>query len=450
MAMTTDPLSGAYRKNTKERKRMELRKISIALLALLLAGVAMVPLVSADEAYNDAMNASNGIKRILTPDELKDAPTHPPKIFDLQSVADSKTTPEINNRETKFIFVVIPQNNITKTTNRGSSDLDSVTIPKSSVRFIYQRPGSKAGIPDISQAGAVPAEGPVSVLWAPSHMVEMSDIGDLMTLTFPQDLIMNYNTLDEAQKSIASYEDENLQIDSDTVPPVEAQLISKAVTANDFQERSWYIDSGCADQINGVTGKIYPQGSSNNGESYFSYHEMEIYLSRSPFTSAPDAIEFISYHRTDNQKRAFIAVWDEGTSHTVLDIDVTSKSYVEYYLYIENSAGWVYWTHFRDPATGTWYTASYDDSDNPSYYVRDLRGSTELLSLGHVPPLYSFSTETSPISVDWTRTTSGWLTPIQSVVWNYYTANQQYVDTWAWWNSNDGIDTTHYCGSSLT
>jgi hypothetical protein len=271
-----------------------------------------------------------------------------------------------------------------------------------------------------------------------------------MTLTLPQDLLMNYNDVNEAQRSIASSGSDNLQIDSDTIPAGETQLSSRAVTASDFQERSWYIDSNCADQINGVTGKIYPLGSYNNGESYFSYHEMEIYLSRSPYTSTPDAVEFISYHRTDNQKRAFVAMWDEGTSYTMLDIDVTTKTYVEYYFYIENSAGWVYWMHFRDPATGTWYTASYNDSDNPSYYVRDLRGSTELLSLQHVPPLYSFNTETSPIRVDWTRTTSGWLTPSQTVTWNYYTANQQYVDTWAYWNSNNGIDTVHYCGSGVT
>ncbi len=430
---------------------MSYLKTCVVLLALMLAAMAIVSYVSAaEEPYNDAINASKGIKTVLTPDELKNAPVHPPKIFDLQTLADSKTTPEVNDREIKFIFVVIPQKEIMKKTSYGSAGLASATIPKSSVKFIYQQPGSKAAMPDISQAGTVQADGPVSILWAPSHMVEISDNGDMMTIEFPEDILMNYNDIREAQKSIASSRVVNLQIDSDSNPPGETQLISKAVTASDFLERSWYLDSNCADQINGVTGKIYPQGSYNNGESYFSYHEMEIYLSRSPYTTTPDAIEFVSYHRTDNQKRAFVAVWDDGPSYTVLDIDATSLSYLEYYFYIENSAGWVYWMHFRDPATGTWYTASYNDSDNPSYYVRDLRGSTELLSLLHVPPLYSFSTETTPIRVDYTRTTSGWKTPSQTVSWNYYTPNMQYVNTGAYWNGNGGIDTTHYCGYDAT
>jgi hypothetical protein len=429
---------------------MSYLKTCVVLLALLLAAMAMVPCVSAGEPYNDVINASKGIKTILTPDELRNAPVHPPKIFDLQTLADSKTTPELNDRDIKFIFVVIPQKDILKTAREGSAGLASVTIPKSSVSFIYQQPGLKAAIPDISQTGATSVDGPVSILWAPNHMVEISDNGDVMTIVFPQDILMNYNDIHEAQKSIASSREVYLQIDSDSNPPGEAQLISKAVTASDFLERSWYLDSSCADQINGITGKIYPQGSYNNGESYFSYHEMEIYLSRSPYTTTPDAIEFISYHRTDNQKRAFVAVWDDGPSYTVLDIDATSVSYLEYYFYIENSAGWVYWMHFRDPATGTWYTASYNDSDNPSYYVRDLRGSTELLSLQHVPPIYTFMTQTSPIRVDYTRTTRGWKTPSQTVSWNYYTPNMQYVNTGAYWNGNGGIDTTHYCGFDAT
>ncbi|MFA4878093.1 MAG: hypothetical protein WC586_11840 [Methanoregula sp.] len=427
---------------------MKLRSIGVVLL-LLMAAMAMVPMVSAEELYNGAINPPNEIKKELTMDELRDAPVHPPKIYDLQSLADRKSTPQVNDREKKFILVIIPQKDI-KTTIDGSAGLISVTVPKSSARFINQKSGSKAPIPDLSLAGPVQTEGPVSVLWAPSHMVEISENGDLMTILFPQDLLMKYSDLNEARERTVSSRDNNLQIYSDTIPSAESQQISSTIRASDFQERSWYKDNNCAHHINGITGKIYPSGSYNNGESYFSYHEMEIYLSRYPYSTTLDTAEVISFHRTDNQKRAFFALWDEGTSYTMLDIDVTNKPYVEYYFYIENSAGWIYWMHFRDPSTGTWYSSSYNDSDNPSYYVRDLRGSTELLSLQHVPPLFSFRTQTSPIRVDYTRTTTGWFTPSQTVTWNYYTANQQYVDTWAWWNSNGGIDTTHYCGSGIT
>ena len=424
-------------------------RFGVVLLLLMAAAILIVPIVSAnDESYNDLINASKGIKKYLTPDEIKMAPGHEPMIFDLQTMANKQTSPELNDRTLEFVYIIVPQTSIKKVSGNDTPGLVSIIVPNSSVKKFSIQAGAKAAIPDTSFAAVPSILGPIAILWAPKDMVEISATGDSMRLIVPENLLMKFENLADAQIQIGTSKTENLQIAKDTTPPIESKILSGAAAANDFQERSYYYDSACAHHINGVTGKIYPSGSYNYGESYFSYHEMEIYLSRSPFTSVPDVVEFVLYHRTDNQKRAFVAMWDEGISYTVLDIDATSVSYLEYYFYIDSSG--VYTMQFRNPSTGTYYTATWNDSDNPSPYVRDLRGSTELLSLAHVPPLYAFNTVTSPIRVDYTRTVSGgFQTPSQTTTWNGYTPNMQYVNHLAFWNSNGGIDTSHQCGSGV-
>jgi hypothetical protein len=433
----------------KMKTKFGMRALGL-LLVVALAGAVFVPAVSASNevSYGTASSLEES-KKYLTPEELENAPSHEPKIYDLRSLANTETLPELNNKQIEFIYSVFKETDFLDTIQSDSGGIITVKIQKGSLTFFSKQSGEPAKTPEFKLTESIKTKGPIFVLWAPKDLIEISETDDSITLKFPKELLIKYEDIADAQNSIAESREVNLQITSDTLPTLESSLISKNLLANDFQERSMYSDSGCADQINGITGKIYPGSSYNNGESYFSYHEAEIFLSRPPYTSRPDTIEFISYHRTDNQKRAFVAVWDEGTSHTVLDLDATSITYLEYYLYIENSGGWTYWIHFRNPSTGTWYTTSYDDSDNPSYYVKELMGSTELLSLQNVPPAYSFQTITSPIRVDLTRTTSDWATPQLTLSWDGYTPNEQYVDQQASWNGNQGIDTSHYCGSSI-
>ena len=420
------------------------------LLVLALAGAIFVPVVSANnEVSYSTADPLKESKKYLTPEELKNVPFHEPKIYDLQSLANTNTVPELNNEQIEFVYYLFTEAEIVGGTQSDSGDFITVEVPKSSLKFFSQQAGIPAVIPDDTLAESVQTKGAIFALWVPKDLIEISEEKDSLVMKFPKELLIEYKNINDAQKSIKKSREINLQIISDTMPPLESSLISENKLSNDFQERSWYSDINCADQINGLRGKIYPSDSYNLGESYFSYHEMEIYLSRPPYTEYPDTVEFISHHRTDDQKRAFVAVWDDGVSHTVLDLDATSLTYLEYYLYIENSGGCVYLIYFRDPSTGTWYTTSYDDSNDPSYYVRDLLGSTELLSLQHVPPIYSFQTVTSPISVDGTRIASNWFTPRQTVSFDGYTPNEQYVNQQASWNGNGGIETSHYCGSGV-
>src|SRR5208337_450097 len=248
-------------------------------------------------------------------------------------------------------------------------------------------------------------EGSVVILWAPKEILSIATSGEYTTIKAPERILLHYKSQDESFASVKKSAHENLLISHDSYPAgVPMKSLQQTATTQDFAERSWYYDANCAHQVTGAQGVIDPSTSSNNGESYFSYHEMEIYLERDT-----DCIEFVSYHRTDGQIRIFVSMHDDGYLSTPIDIDATNLPYMNYYLSID--APYWYTTRLQNPLTGTWYTNTWTDSDNFSRYIKSLRGSSELLSLQHVPPIYSFHTATSPISVDSVRNlaTGNWV-----------------------------------------
>jgi hypothetical protein len=300
-------------------------------------------------------------------------------------------------------------------------------------------------VPDDLTSAEKPIDGPVVILWAPKEILSIGASGDKTTITVPERILMRYTSQEESRASVKKYANENLLISHDTYPaavPMK-QVQNAATTSGDFAERSWYYDANCAHQITGIQGVIDPSTSYNNGESYFSYHEMEVYLERDT-----DCIEFVSYHRTDGQIRVFVSIHDDYYLYTPIDIDATNLPYVNYYLSID--APYWYTTRLQNPLTGTWYSNSWTDSDNFSRYIKSLRGSTELLSLQHVPPLYSFHTETNPITGDYIRNSAGsWVRPNQAFTDMGAIPNEQYVHGTKSWSSGT-IVTTHECGSGVS
>ncbi|MDK2975175.1 MAG: hypothetical protein PWP08_1546 [Methanofollis sp.] len=277
----------------------------------------------------------------------------------------------------------------------------------------------------------------ILVLWVPKDIVHSEKNGNNITIQFPNDVLLEYSDISQFKENIKTYADEVVDTEEDF--PLSSTM-NPAVLADRtlYQERAQYVrDSSYT--VTGVTGILDPSSYSNNGRSFTSYHEIEIYLNGQDNTA-----EFISQIRDDGRYRYWVVIWDDGTYYTMLDKTTNSPPYMEYYLYLENG---VYWFHLRNPDSGAWETSSYDDSDNPATRVDWLMGSTELyLDSG----TESFRVETRPIREDWTRTSDdSWYRPRTTFDWYTYTPNEQYVSISAQWTTDDRIETTHVGGSSV-
>ena len=430
---------------------MEQRKIRFALLALLLAAMAIIPLVSAEEVYlcqgtdNCITSRPLGVNSMNPDEKIQNGPTHVPVIFDDLLVKGVEGIPNNVQRKEEYLFLEIPASVVSKSGNSPDDGLVTITVPTSSLAYREELTGMPAPVPDDLVSAEKSIDGPVVILWAPKEILSIAVSYDKTTITVPERNLLKYKSLEESRLSVKKSANENLLISHDTYPAgVQMKQVQNAViTSGDFAERSWYYDANTAHHVTGVRGVIDPSTSYNNGESYFSYHEMEIYLERDT-----DCIEFVSYHRPDGQIRIFVSIHDDYYLYTPLDIDATNLPYVNYYLSID--APYWYTTRLQNPLTGTWYSNTWTDSDNFSRYIKSLRGSTELLSLQHVPPLYSFHTATNPITGDYIRNSLGiWVRPNQAFTDMGAIPNQQYVHGTRSWSSGR-IVTTHESGSGVS
>ncbi|MDD1702320.1 MAG: hypothetical protein LUQ31_05010 [Methanoregula sp.] len=424
---------------------MKRMKIGVMLLALLLAAMAMVPMVSAEDYLCQGnINCTTADTLINVNSSVSNGPSHEPIIFDDLLVKGSDASANSVQRTEEFLFLEIPTTVLSKSSTETDNGMVSITVPTVSLQYVEERTGTPAPVPENLLSKNSSIQGAVTVLWAPKAILTISSSGSSTTIQVPERILLKFDTHNESVAAIKKSANENLQIKHDSYPAgVTSKSLLQATTSQDFAERSWYYDANCAHQVTGAQGVIEPSSSYNNGESYFSYHEIEIYLERDT-----DCIEFVSYHRTDGQKRIFVSMHDDGVLSTPIDIDATNLPYMNYYLSIDSP---YYSTRLQNPLTGTWYTNSWNDSNDFSRYIKSLRGSTELLSLQHVPPIYSFHTATNPITVDSVRNsaTGTWVLPNQDFTDMGMDTSQSYVHGTKSWN-NGRIVTTHECGSTVS
>ncbi|MFA4878098.1 MAG: hypothetical protein WC586_11865 [Methanoregula sp.] len=424
---------------------MQLRNLSIVLLALLLAAMAMVPMVSAAEEQTPAPGST-----AIPPDI--DPNYHPIRygILDEPPFAKVTKNPNDNKEQIEFVYVLVSKDWLATNGLTDSNGSVTFSIPHRQVHFVKQQAGSPAHVPtDFLGESSSLADRPLSVIWAPKNLLRVQEKGESVSITCPQAMLLNFNNMKETKSKLESAKNENLLIPEVPADSSAASAIQRAasISSTSLAERRFYSDYFNLHRINGVTGKMQPAGFSNSGESFFSYHEMELYLQQ-----PTDAVEYIVYHRTDGRIIDFVSVHDDYALSTPLTMDVTDLStYLEWYFYIENGPVW--YMHFRNPISGTWYTASHTDTVNMSRYVTQITPSTELY-LNSVPPSHYFYTQTSPFQADWTRTVgwSGgneWHTPQETTSAGSLPANNQYLQLTSNWDTSGRIVTTQVCGSSV-
>jgi hypothetical protein len=420
---------------------MKHTKPSIILLALLLA--AMVPAVS-------AAGEQSGIEVNQIAQPVIDPDYHPDDygILDEPPFAKATINPDDNKEQIKFVYALVSEKWLK--TNGLVDGNGSVTfsVPSSQVHFVKSKAGIPAHVPtDFLSEFPEPADTSVSVLWAPENLLQVQPDHNVITITCPQAMFLNFKDMKEIKSKLESAKSENLQIPEVPFDSSGDQAeMNRLLTSGSFAERKDYTDYFNLHSINGVTGKMQPASFSNSGESFFSYHEIELYLQQ-----PTDAVEYIVYHRTDGRVIDFVSVHDDYALSTPLSMDVTSLStYLEWYFYIESGPVW--FMHFRNPVSGTWYTASHSDTVNLSNYVTKITPSAELY-LDNVPPTYYFYTLTSPFQADWTRTAglSGyeWHSPQETTSAGSNPTNNQYVYLAANWDSSGRIVSTQACGSTV-
>ncbi|MDO9323571.1 MAG: hypothetical protein Q7T80_01285 [Methanoregula sp.] len=421
---------------------MKHMKICIVLLALLMATMAMVPMVSAEE--------KSRVEEIRTIQPVIDPNYNPVEygIADEPPFAKVTVNPNDNKGQIEFVYVLVSKEWLK--TNGLTDKNDSVTfsVPSNQVHFVTNKAGTPAHVPtDFLSESAALADDSISVLWAPTNVVHIQKKSDFVTITCPHTLLLNFKNMKETESTLQSAKSENLQIPEVPLDSATDQLkLKKSLLASaNPAERKYYTDYFNLHSINGATGMMQPASYSNSGESFTSYHEIELYLQQST-----DAVEYIVYQRSDGRVIEFVSVHDDYVLSSPLTMDVTGLStYMEWYFYIESGPVW--YMHFRNPISGTWYSAWHTDTVNLSNRITKITPSTELTL--NVPPVDYFYTLTSPFRVDWTRTAglSGneWHYPIDTTSAGSNPTNYQYVQLTSNWDSSGRIVSSQACGSSV-
>lgn len=413
----------------------EKSRIALAFLAgILLVGMLLAPVASAESESEDVVYVptAEGVERV-TPPEFQ------PNILDKLLIKPSISESRTNAHSIEFVGAAFSPSWIDRYDQDPRSDQIEISLSEDHILTKTISSGSTAPVPAeladllVGTAG----EEAILVLWVPKDLIYLGKDGNNVTIKIPKGILLKYPDVSQFKENISAYADEVMDTDEGIIL---SSAMNPAVLASStlYQERAQY-SRNAAYAVTGVTGMLAPYSYSNNGRSFTSYHEIEIYLN-----GQGNIAEFISHIHDDGRYRYWVVIWDDGTYYTMLDKTTNGPPYMEYYLYLESG---VYWFHLRNPNTGAWETSSYDDSDNPATHVNWLMGSTELY-LGSGTE--DFRVETRPIKEDWTRILDGsWYEPRTTFSWYKYTPDEQYVSISAQWTGDGRIETTHVGGSSV-
>ena len=414
---------------------MRLRKLSIILLALLLAGMAMVPMVSAE--------SSSGKIIVTTPQQgnnlsnagtLQKLPDFQPGINDklsyeeeqrlLKKYVQSPSVPESDMAQVIFSKTWFTQND-----NDPQSDMIQLTFPV-----------TRINTPDVKDDEAI------VMLRVPKKMLELDDTNadsGMITISYPENMFEGFSNLNEKDIKLQERQkaSETKLFGEQSAPTFQKNQKTAGTKSIDRQVRAWYQrDTGYS--VSKVIGLMDPTSYSNSGESFRNYDEREIYLDRTG-----DTIEFITDFTDSGGVYAWVAVYDEGTWSTAwnwLNIEVSGTlQQINYRFYINSG---VYDLWLQDTSSGTWYYNSYNDTDNPSTRVNWLVGSTEVDTVGGISNY--FRTETNQIRDDYTYAGSSWYSPQTTFDWNSYSSDEQYVYINAWFDGSGRLITQHIAGQN--
>jgi len=388
---------------------MELRKTIIVLLALLLVGVAMVPMVSAGKDAAIKADKEHPTTGMITP------------LFDQSEIILKEPV-----NESEIVSFVFPEEWLNR--QKTTSDTVSITIPRSQLMTSKLSEGS--GI-EVDTNQAIEKTERVALLQIPKELLEQENKpnSDEITLDYPLTYYSFYPDMAELtkateQRKMERISKQHLEIvrnpDKKTVSTGMSPRVSTLYAEWDLWKRSSPSYTPVA-----LRGDMKPDTFSNNGQSTAIYHETEIHLNR-----ADDTVELLLWYCDDGHIWLSAPIYDEGvlkwgTGGTGMKwIDITSKNRVNYEFYV--NANGQYSINFYNTGTGIWYTFNYNDSDNPSTYINRIVPSTELTT---DTVTHSFDSITNTMKAYETKDSGNpnWIGTCQRFSHDYFTGNANYV-----------------------
>jgi hypothetical protein len=414
----------------KGEKRMELRKISIALLAVFLAAMVMVPLANAGTGNSISVASDGG----AVSDPHHEIPSDYPQ--------DSRVAQWLP--ESAMINIVISQRTLEKFDQEKQSGI--ITLPVSSLDLKTAFVSTPEKPSFFIESSLKPAEG-IVLLRLPKDMYNrfISESYD-GKLSLPVDYFFRYyeNTSDLDSHIVAH--GNTLQIlPSNNYPlkPVSASSISEqqglapasAVSAMKtstvlsypqmFEARR-YFNRISSTNYNYCIGQITPYSWSLTGSAL---DQFDVFQEREYRFNSNEAIEIVTKYRDRNQGGDIIitpALYRSGASSPIApgqwtswggEIPVDKNNLPHAYGYHVQFSGGYYYINFEDMNTMNWINSYVATAASGTSSFIELWGSSEYRQRS-APTTNTFSATTNPVKDEWARILNGnWMKPNQ--VWNY-------------------------------
>jgi hypothetical protein len=453
---------------------MQLRKLSIVLLALLLAAMAMVPLVSASE--EKATRSTNNTwkysapEHYLPPDYFKDAkPATPLPESEMINIILSEKTVDSSSRKNQAGIITIPASRQGLNSQYTESKIwqnryvenginnDAVVVLVRMPRSMYDRffTTSKDGMISL----------PAS--YFSRYYKNLADLdanfhpdGDSMTISPSADTVL-------AEKTNVSVSIKKKQV---IVNPLESRMATALRTpqgANKSHNKWIFFNRKYADTVDYCIGQITPDSwsVSGNNDKYYAPQEREYYLN----PGRQEAIEIIVNYDHNSYWPAtrislFPSIYDnhasaptplddaryESKGPGIIALDpATFPRAFGYHVQILNGKYYIAFEHMNNLTFTSAYV--YNDQDNPSTTFTEFSGSSEFWQVTN-PITDSFSADTTPIIDQWAHdaTLNSWRKPDN--MWEYASADVDEIFTNVYWfvggDNYDEIGTSSYMSSA--
>jgi len=356
-------------------KTMKRMKVGVMLLALLLAAMAMVPMVSASENQN-----SSTLEGFATPD------------FSTQEIT---TTPPLS--ESDMIYILFPENWVLE--NDMSEIPGYIELPYGQNQAITAKNSS---LSSIRYYVPVPIQNNqrVSLLKMPKKMFEVITALNNTELQVPSTYFTHYTNESIAIKKL------NTVIKSDLASTATIYPAQRTATASYPIHGQWahfYPRSSYTTNLNHLSGTISPSTWTTNGQDGAIYQEREIYLNNN------DVVELILYYRYTALygRQVFLGatVYDNGVAQSSPQTMWIDASSMHSFNYDFIATGGHYYIWYQDRSTSTTWQADYNDSNDPSTYITRITGSSEVYTDN--PAQYTFNAITTAITDTVDGTTGG-------------------------------------------
>jgi hypothetical protein len=427
---------------------MKHTRLGVILLVLMLAAMAMIPMVSANDAPLSGSEVNTSVHYLL------------PSGY-LDNWNEASPLPE-----SEIYSVVVPKSSVSPVD--GKNGIYQMTITPSdaanSDSFI-----ADSAVPGYLVSKDIQKGEPVVLFQIPKTMYQYFERESKNgQLTFPREFFKTYPSIGELTKDTIARKNATpgpMSSRNEAVPPLQLPDRTGYSTLYNPNQIGWHnewitFNRSSSRNATYITGKITPNlYYLDTNDRYEIYQERELYMDASN-----DAIELVvTFHDINDGANMllFPAIWDNSVLTDINDWDVNGGFVTiplnsvpheyEYYsgLGTGTNAG-IYEIWFHDVSASVWYYYRYLDTDNPGYLFNRITGSSEFNWKTAVSGF--FVARTIPIKDEWNYdgTLNAWYYPRQ--VWQYQDGpvNENYVNIdWSWYPDANGdqLVTNSYCDS---